>query len=588
MAGEADGRDEPPTIGSTTAATVANPTREAHTQVDSEPSEHSAVLTAIDLSTRTRDSGRTLTTPEDALDLDEVTRLRGFALFAAFASVPFALVLLLFAGGDPAAKIIHVVSLFVVVLIYGGVVFRLKDRRSVSAELVTTIGMTGLLAVGTGLYYWGRFAPILLIVPIAFFVFALGRSGAAAISVCVVGVLIHSVLTGLALSGVLPDVGLLHPSQLSRIEDIGISMWVQSLFVGVTILGRRRRTRFLEGLKELDKAVREIAKREALLDEAKADLDRARRVRGPGRFSGQVFAGYELGIVIGKGGIGEVYEAQHLDSGEYAAVKLLSRSSLANTELVNRFYRELEIASELKTEHVVKVLQVSDDDAPVPFLVMELLSGETLSDRLRRVGRLTLSDSVTLVTQMCDAASSAHGSGIIHRDLKPRNVFHHIALDGRPIWKVLDFGVSKLVGSQTITRGEVLGTPNYMSPEQAMGKDVESSADIFSIGVIAYRCLTGVPAFSGPDIPSVLYAVVHSMPVRPSRVASVPEAIDDVLGIAMAKDAADRFDSCEEMAREFRLAVDGQLGPATKARAAALRDKLPWRSVTQATRRPAS
>jgi serine/threonine-protein kinase len=162
---------------------------------------------------------------------------------------------------------------------------------------------------------------------------------------------------------------------------------------------------------------------------------------------------------------------------------------------------------------------------------------------------------------------------VVHRDLKPRNLFLSSRGD---LWKILDFGVARVAGEQTLTVDQIVGTPNYMAPEQANGAAVTHRTDLFALGVIAYRALTGRPAFEGEVTAEILYKVVHAMPPRPSEVVSLPPDVDLVLAIAMAKEAADRFDSAAELAQALDAAARGRLAAPLRTRAERLLARLPW------------
>jgi serine/threonine-protein kinase len=168
---------------------------------------------------------------------------------------------------------------------------------------------------------------------------------------------------------------------------------------------------------------------------------------------------------------------------------------------------------------------------------------------------------------------------VVHRDLKPQNVFR-VERPGMPeTWKVLDFGLSKLSDqSANLTRGQVLGTPAYMAPEQAAGAEVDARADVYAMGAIAYRAITGHPPYQGTDMMAVLLDVVSRMPPRPRAVArEVPEQVERALMIALAKDPDDRFSTAAELATGLAAAYEGKLDPKLLARATTLATKHPWR-----------
>jgi serine/threonine-protein kinase len=185
-----------------------------------------------------------------------------------------------------------------------------------------------------------------------------------------------------------------------------------------------------------------------------------------------------------------------------------------------------------------------------------------------------------VIASLCAPLAYVHGEGIVHRDLKPRNLFRIETPDGMPQWKVLDFGVARLIDAgATLTRGQAVGTPSYMSPEQARGRECDHRADIFALGLVAYRALTGRPAYTGREVPQILYDVVHAMPPRPSAVASLPPEVDHVLAIALAKLAKHRFDNAGELATALEDALSGEISDEHRELAVALTDRYPWGEV---------
>jgi serine/threonine-protein kinase len=206
---------------------------------------------------------------------------------------------------------------------------------------------------------------------------------------------------------------------------------------------------------------------------------------------------------------------------------------------------------------------------------MEKLAGQTLGSLLRKGSTLGDTALANLVTQVGGVLELAREAGIVHRDLKPQNLF----LTFDDLWKVLDFGIALLADSSgTLTRGGAVGTPAYMAPEQARGVAVDHRADIYSLGAVIYRCTTGRAPFVKPDTPSLLYAVVEEQPLRPSSIAPVSAAFDDVLAVALAKDRGLRFQAASELVDAFIAAARGELSPALSRRAAALR---PWSEPAQ-------
>ena len=326
---------------------------------------------------------------------------------------------------------------------------------------------------------------------------------------------------------------------------------VNFVFATTLFVARMSRRTQLVAIAELEREVRVSAHREALLLEAREQLDRALRP-GRGRFSDQQIGGYLLGAVIGRGAMGEVYEANGPHG--VVAIKLLSHASLGNANHVLRFLRELRTAAAIEAPNVVKVLEVGEH--PVPYLVMERLDGKTLSELLRAKRALAAEEVVDMVRQIGAGITAAGTAGVVHRDLKPQNVFHH-----RAGWKILDFGIARALDQgDTLTAGQIVGTPSYMAPEQASGGVVDHATDLYALAAIAYRAITGHQLFHAGEVAEVLYRVVHTAPRRPSDlVTSLPHEVDLVLAIGLAKNPADRFGSAGELVDALEAALTGRL-----------------------------
>jgi serine/threonine-protein kinase len=352
-------------------------------------------------------------------------------------------------------------------------------------------------------------------------------------------------------------------------------------------VARSSRKTTLDAIGKLQDAMRQVAQREALLQEARHDLDRALRIGGAGRYTDQVLGAYKLGVLIGRGAMGEVYEATHQETGGLAAVKLLHPNVLENPDHVVRFLREARAAAAIQSPHVVAVIDASEPLAPMPYLIMERLFGKDLAYHLRKRRRLSLAQLCEIVRQVGSVIDQTRLQGIVHRDLKPQNLFLADQPAGDPIWKILDFGVSKLGdGSGTLTRGHVVGTPVYMAPEQARGRPVDHRADLYALAAIAYRCVTGRPPFSGKDVPAVLFNVVYEMPPRPSELAPLPAEIDAVLAVGLAKQPSDRFATAAELGEALVFACEGRLVAETRFRAETLLSRHDWGTRDSASSPP--
>jgi serine/threonine protein kinase len=241
-----------------------------------------------------------------------------------------------------------------------------------------------------------------------------------------------------------------------------------------------------------------------------------------------------------------------------------------------RFLREAKLGGALASPHVVQLLEASADDAALPFLAMELLQGATLAEVLRAEPKLPAFDVLELVRQVGAGLDAAAAAGIVHRDLKPQNLFRVGEL--ATTWKILDFGVATLAESAgTLTQGGIVGTPTYMAPEQAQGKRVDGRADLYALAAVGYRCLTGKHPFNAPETPSLLYAVVHKMPSRPSELAELPAVdLDRWFAVALAKDPDARFPTGAALAAALHAALTTGFDPALRKRADALIRKHPW------------
>ncbi|HEX3479305.1 MAG TPA: serine/threonine-protein kinase, partial [Kofleriaceae bacterium] len=284
---------------------------------------------------------------------------------------------------------------------------------------------------------------------------------------------------------------------------------------------------------------------------------------------GSVIAGtYKIEALLGRGGMGAVFLASHRRlAGKQVAIKIL-HTEVEDTDVVARFKREAEIAARLNHPNIVGVIDYNLEPDGTPYLVLDYLQGETLAQRIAR-GPLPLDQVVSIVRQVGSALAAAHRAGIVHRDLKPQNVFLvPTEVDGRmvEIAKVLDFGISKIRGSQTVKTQDsaLLGTPQYMAPEQATGQhaSVDERTDVFAFGAIVYEMLSGRPAFAGASIPEVVFKVVYEQPPPlVEQVPSVPPAVEAAVVQAMAKPSDQRFPTVSA----FVEAVTGQ--PLTLSRA---------------------
>ena len=272
---------------------------------------------------------------------------------------------------------------------------------------------------------------------------------------------------------------------------------------------------------------------------------------------------YRLTRLIGEGGMGAVYEAVQLRLNKRVAIKLMTRELAANQEALSRFHREAQITSHLGHHHLVTVIDFGTAESGEPYLVMEYLKGEDLEQRIRRVGRLPAQAAIHITRQTASALGAAHTQGIVHRDLKPANVFLAHVDDEPDFVKVLDFGISKMKAERTrLTRAfTVIGTPNYMAPEQAVGlvDAIDHRADQWALACIAWEMLCGRPPFVAEDIAALFYQILHMNPQPLASLApDLRPGVEEVILQALAKDPNQRFESIKLFARTLERAVLGR------------------------------
>jgi serine/threonine-protein kinase len=273
---------------------------------------------------------------------------------------------------------------------------------------------------------------------------------------------------------------------------------------------------------------------------------------------GRLIAGrFRLERQLGKGGMGAVWLAHHLNLNVEVALKFIDASVAQREDVASRFAQEAQAAAKVKSPHVVNILDYGTDAFGRAYIAMELLHGEELAQRLARWGRLPLADVCRVVVHACRGLGRAHSAGVVHRDLKPENLFLVDDEEGF-VTKILDFGIAKAstpvgpITHQTGT-GLILGTPFYLSPEQALGRgDVDFRSDLYSLAVVAYRCLTGELPFTSEALGELIVKIsTEPVPSATARRPDLPAAIDAWFQRALHKDPAKRFASAREMAETF-------------------------------------
>ncbi len=283
----------------------------------------------------------------------------------------------------------------------------------------------------------------------------------------------------------------------------------------------------------------------------------------------RILAGrYRLIEPLGEGGMGTVWKAEHIELDTLVAVKLIDEDLAESPSVLKRFKREAKAAAALSSAHVVRTFDYGVENG-VPFIVMELLEGDSLDERLARVGRLSIAETAKILSHVARALDLAHARGIVHRDIKPGNIFLTRNEDGGDLAKVLDFGVAKSLAldasscAQTRT-GTLVGSPSYMSPEQMhASKDLAHTTDIWSLGVVAYECVVGDRAFAGETLPQLTVAICLNPVPIPSEHGEVPPGFDEWFAQACDRDPGARFQSAKEFAEALMtVAEDAKLSGA--------------------------
>ena len=345
---------------------------------------------------------------------------------------------------------------------------------------------------------------------------------------------------------------------------------VQATFVVAFLAGVVVDRRFADAFRRIDAAHRDVLRGEAMLRETRAEIDLALRRIGGGLFTGTTVQGHAVGRLLGRGGMGEVYEATD-PAGIRVALKLIRPDRAGDPGSLARFTAEADVLTHVDSRFVARVLSVGRDAGELPFITMTYVEGRSLARLLRDRERLAVPGVASLVRDVARGLQDVHDAGFVHLDVKPSNILLADQEMGSR-WCLVDFGVARLTSASA---GGIAGTPQYMAPEQAHGGEVDARADLFSLCLVVYRALTGRPAFAGTDRVALAEAARRGPP-DPRRFAPIGDDVALVLRVGLAADPADRWATAFELRAAFERAVSGTLPDEQRARARDLLARAPW------------
>ena len=458
-----------------------------------------------------------------------------------------------------------------------GMWYRARQPELYTRTLFRLYGLSSVFVAITSLIYLGPFSPTALVITLGISFFGQSGDRTGSWLICGAGVSLTALLLLAVWRGMMTDIGVFRNSAAGSMGMGFMTLMVPLVLLVTHFQARWSRQAVEDAMATAVNAALDVSLKNVQIEEAQAELDRIFGNNGlPGRMTGQTLGQYRLGPLLGRGASGEVYDAVDQIRGTRAALKLLNNHDAEHPAIIARFRREGDIALNINSPYVTTVFGADQTDSGLLYIAMERLEGDDLAALLRRRGKLPVRVVNRMVRHVCEALTTAHDQGVIHRDIKPHNIFYHRESSQRRIWKVLDFGVSKFVsGSATLTQaGCVVGTPRYMSPEQAQGKALDQRSDVYSVGAVIYRAVTGSPPFKRAGYEAIA-AAAFQRPVNPRFLApDLSVQVRAVVSLAMAPDPLQRFSTAEALAVAFDAAYRGSLSAELLQEA----ELIPWRA----------
>jgi serine/threonine-protein kinase len=503
-------------------------------------------------------------------------RMRGQQLFAvllcAFGALTYQVV------------IVDAVAKWVAWATMAGIALASLADRALARESYGAWVVIGALSVGPA-YALGLHSAFAVVIATLLFAGGLFRAGqpgardprwAVLAAVCAS----HGAVFALVWSHVLRDRGnvpLWQPGS-PRLEPVLLHALVQAIYVVAFTAGRSIDRRFASLFARARAATAAAARGEARLAEVRARLDQALADDARGIFSGALIDGFRLGPLVGRGGMGEVYRAHREQDGAVVAFKLIRRDLAVSPISLERIAREAAILVSIASRHVARVVASGAPGGALPYIAMAFIDGASLHAVLRARTRLPADEVAALVDAVAAGLADVHAAGIVHLDVKPGNIVRAASTSS---WTLVDFGIARSLTAdhdRLDPDEQVAGTPTYMAPEHALGWPTDGRADVYSLGLVVYRALTGQPAFVGGDAEALaLHALEHGPPDPRALVeAAVPDDVWLVLRLALAARAAQRLPSAIAAREAFAAAFAGHLAPALRAQAEAILAARPW------------